>query len=283
MEGPSIRLAVEQLQPFAGRCIRKVSGNSRIGIARLRRKRVNEIFSWGKHLVFQFDRFAMRVHFMLWGTYAALVDGRSVTGDYRRSGPPRLTLDFPNGQITIWSSSLKFVEGRDVRSHYDFTSDVLSDTWDPAEAYRKARRFRRSEIADVLLDQAIFAGVGNIIKNEVLFRTRTNPRSKVGRLSDGKVRAIVADARVFSLRFLELRRRHALRANLEIYGRSVCPSCAGKVTRVVHGERARRTYLCAACQRVRVVRINPVKGSRSSAARSGGTAATSPRVRSPRR
>lgn len=283
MEGPSIRLAVEQLQPFAGRRIQRVSGNSRIGIARLRRKRVHEIFSWGKHLVFQFDRFAMRVHFMLWGTYAATVAGRSVTGDYRRSGPPRLTLDFPNGQITIWSSSLKFVEGSEVRFHYDFTSDVLSDTWDPTEAFRKARTFRRNEIADVLLDQAIFAGVGNIIKNEVLFRTRTNPRSKVGRLSDRKLRAIVADARVFSFRFLELRRRQALRANLEVYGRSLCPSCGGKITRVVHGERARRTYLCATCQRVRPVRVSSAAGSRSSAARSGGKGATSPGARRRRR
>ena len=49
--------------------------------------RVQDIFAWGKHLVFQFDTFALRVHFMLWGTFAATVQGQSVTGDYRRSGP----------------------------------------------------------------------------------------------------------------------------------------------------------------------------------------------------
>ena len=58
MEGPSLHLAAEQLQPFAGRRIQSVSGNSKIGIERLSGLKVNEIFAWGKHLVFQFDTFA---------------------------------------------------------------------------------------------------------------------------------------------------------------------------------------------------------------------------------
>ena len=57
----------------------------------------------------------------------------------------------------------------------------MSDEWDPRAAMKKVRTFPRAEIADVLLDQAIFAGVGNIIKNEVLFRTRVSPFAKVRR------------------------------------------------------------------------------------------------------
>ena len=71
------------------------------------------------------------------------------------------------------------------------------------------RHLPDAEIGDVLLDQTIFAGVGNIIKNEVLFRTRTSPFSVVGRLSDRKLKAIVAEARTFSFRFLELRQTQA--------------------------------------------------------------------------
>jgi endonuclease-8 len=129
MEGPSIHLAAEQLRPFIGRRVRGVEGNSRIGIERFRGKVVRDVFAWGKHLVFQFDAFALRVHFMLWGTFAATVKGKSVTGDYRRSGAPRLLLTFANGEITIWSASLKFIEDADARETYDFTVDVLSDSW----------------------------------------------------------------------------------------------------------------------------------------------------------
>jgi len=250
MEGPSIHLAAEQLRPFVGRKILRVAGNSRIGIERFRGKTVKDVFAWGKHLVFQFDAFALRVHFMLWGTFAATVKGRSITGDYRRAGPPRLTLCFTNGEITIWSASLKFIEDAAARLAYDFTADVMSDSWDPRAAFRKVRAFPRDEIADVLLDQSIFAGVGNIIKNEVLFRTHTNPFLRTGSISDRKLRAIIADVRTFSLRFLELRRLFALRKNLEVYQRSICPNCGRKVYRRVHGKRARRSFFCAQCQKV---------------------------------
>ena len=208
------------------------------------------IFAWGKHLVLQFDTFALRVHFLLWGTFAATVNGVSVTGDYRRTGRPRLVLEFANGEITMWSASLRILDTAHAREEYDFTADVLSDSWNPRAAVRKVRAHGRAEIADVLLDQSIFAGVGNIIKNEVLFRTRTSPFARVERLSPTELRRIADDARVFSFRFLELRREFALRKNLEIYGRSTCPSCGGKVSRKVHGERGRRSFFCPVCQRV---------------------------------
>ena len=250
MEGPSLHLAAEQLQPFAGKRIASVSGNSRIGIERLSGLTVRSIFAWGKHLVFQFDDFALRVHFMLWGTFAATVNGASVTGDYRRSGPPRLVLNFANGEITMWAASVRFVEDPDARAAYDFTADIMAPEWNARAAIRKARAFSRAEIADVLLDQDIFAGVGNIIKNEVLFRTRVSPFAKVRRIPDRKLRAIVADARVFSFRCLELRKIFSLRKNLEVYGRSVCTRCGGRINRRIHGQRARRSFFCVKCQGV---------------------------------
>lgn len=250
MEGPSIHLAAEQLRPFVGKKITSVGGNSRIGIDRLQGKRVKDIFAWGKHLVFQFDTFAMRVHFMLWGTFAATVKGKSVTGDYRRSGPPRLVMNLPNGEITIWAASVKWIEGDDVKAEYDFTADIMSDRWNPGSALKKVRAFPHGEIADVLLDQAIFAGVGNIIKNEVLFRTRISPFLRVEQISPKKLRAIVADAQVFSHRFLELRKVFALRKNLEVYRKSTCPRCGEKIFRRNHGQRARRSFFCARCQKV---------------------------------
>ena len=272
MEGPSLFLAAEQLQPFARRRIQRVTGNSKIGIERLAGLRVKQIFAWGKHLVFQFDTFALRVHFMLWGTFAATVRGRSVTGDYRRSGPPRLVLEFPNGEITIWAASVRFVEDADAKAAYDFAADVMSDDWDARAALAKVRTFPRAEIADVLLDQAIFAGVGNIIKNEVLFRTRVSPFAKVADISDRKLRAIIADARTFSFRFLELRRVFSLRKNLEVYRRSVCPRCGGKIERRVHGQRARRSFFCRKCQGVRISESSRTPIRRSAGGRSNRTA-----------
>jgi endonuclease-8 len=162
-------------------------------------------------------------------------------------------LVFSRGEITIWSASLKYLEGDDVRATYDFTADVLSDDFDVAKAIRRTRTHPDAQIADVLLDQTIFAGVGNIIKNEVLFRTRTSPFTTVRDLTPRRLRAIALEARTFSFRFLELRRAFQLRQNLEVYGRSICPSCKGPIRRRVHGSRGRRSFFCVTCQRPRRV------------------------------
>lgn len=249
MEGPSLFLAAEQLQPFSGKRIERVAGNSTIGIQRLEGQTVEEIFSWGKHLVFQLESFALRVHFMLWGTFAATVMGRSVTGDYRRGGPPRLVLEFPNGEITIWAASVRFVEGANVKAAYDFTADVMSDRWDGRGALVKVRAFPRAEIADVLLDQAIFAGVGNIIKNEVLFRVGVHPLTKVGALPAATLRELVEQARQYSFEFLEWKKAFVLRQHWLVHNKGICPRCNGRLKRAYLGTRERRTFYCERCQK----------------------------------
>jgi len=45
VEGPSIHLSVEQLQPLVAQRVLRVSGNSRIGITRLKGRRLVEVFA----------------------------------------------------------------------------------------------------------------------------------------------------------------------------------------------------------------------------------------------
>src|SRR3569832_1760291 len=108
MEGPSLYLAAEQLNPFKGQRIASVRGNSKAGIERLDGKEIQDIFSWGKHLVFQFDTFAMRIHFMLFGTFEARIGDDWVTGDYRRAREPRVAIMSKIGEINCYNCSVKF-------------------------------------------------------------------------------------------------------------------------------------------------------------------------------
>lgn len=89
---------------------------------------------------------------------------------------------------------MKVIEGA-LNESYDWTADVMSPTWDAAAARRKLRARPSMLAADALLDQTIFAGVGNIIKNEVLYRTRVQPLSTVGALPARKLAPLVDQAR----------------------------------------------------------------------------------------
>lgn len=180
MEGPSLYLAAKQLPPFRGKTVLSVSGNTKIEKERLLQKKVKTIFSWGKHLIIQFDDFALRTHFLLFGVFEATVNDSSLTGDYRRAYTPRLQLDFENGEIKMFNCSAKFLETNNAKSSYDFTIDIMSPKWDADRAFDTVSSKPDAEIADLLLDQEILAGVGNIIKNEVLWWVGSLPSKCFG-------------------------------------------------------------------------------------------------------
>lgn len=254
MEGPSLYLAAAQLKPFRKKVVIAVSGNSKIEKERMDGKEAIDIFAWGKHLVIQFDSFALRTHFLLYGTFEAEVDGTWVTGDYRRAREPRLTLAFANGVINMYNCSVKLVEDAHAKRAYDFTIDIMSPKWDGEKALRALKEESGEEIADVLLDQERFAGVGNIIKNEVLSITRVNPEARVGTLSPKKRREIVEAARAYSAQFLKWRRKFELRTHLLVHRKSACPHCGTKLLRRKTGKRERWSYWCSICQAMPVLK-----------------------------
>src|SRR6185312_9434861 len=161
-EGPTIVLLKEEVEKFTGKKVTKVSGNSKIDQHRLLNKKVLSFKSHGKQFLICYNNFTVRVHFLLFGKYLI---------DERKEQPVRLNITFSNGEINLYSCSVKIVEG-DVDTLYDWSTDVMNDAWNPENAKKKLKKIPDTLICDALLDQDIFSGVGNIIKNEILYRAR---------------------------------------------------------------------------------------------------------------
>jgi endonuclease VIII len=248
MEGPSLYLAASQLKPFKGKTVLSLSGNTKIEKERMLNKKVKGIFPWGKHLVIQFDEFALRTHFMLFGAFEATIEDTTVTGDYHRAYTPRLQLDFENGNIKLFNCSVKFLETRNAKAGYDFTIDIMSPKWDSDKAFATVSSKPGAEIADILLDQDIFAGVGNIIKNEVLWRVRIHPETRVKNIPAAELMGLIAETKKFSHLFYKWRKVFLLRKHLDIYQKSICPRCGAKVKREKTGKRKRISHFCPVCQ-----------------------------------
>jgi endonuclease-8 len=100
-----------------------------------------------------------------------------------------------------------------------------------------------------LLDQTIFSGVGNIIKNEVLFRIRVHPLSTVGSLSEHKLRELVEQARVYSFDFLEWKKEYVLKQHWLAHTKSICPRCNIPFKKGKLGRSNRRSFYCERCQK----------------------------------
>ena len=249
MEGPSLRLAAEQLAPFVGQVVLKVDGNTKIDKERFFKQKVRSIFSYGKTLIFQFDQFALRVHFLLFGSFEATVNGKKVTGDYpKKARIPRLAFQFKNGHIELYSCSVKVIEEANFKALCDFTIDIMDDEWNPSKAYLKLKKHSNCEIGDVLLDQEIFLGVGNIIKNEVLFLAKVSPLRKLEELSPQRLKKIVALARTYVFQFYEWRKKFELRKHYQIYRQRHCKVCGSPVLKKKTGLRDRMSFSCPHCQ-----------------------------------
>ncbi|TYT25951.1 endonuclease [Luteimonas viscosa] len=239
-EGPSIVILREEAAKFRRQTVRKVSGNSSIDLERMQGRRVVSLRSWGKHFLVEFSGFSLRVHLLMFGTYHI---------DEPKPKPPRLALEFDNGTLYFYTASLKYVEGP-LDDSYDWRADVMSPDWDPALARRKLRRQPDTLACDALLDQDVFAGVGNIIKNEVLFRIGVHPESPIGALPPRTLTRLVAQAREYSFDFLEWKKRYVLRQHWLVHRKRDCPTCGAKLAKAKLGMRERWAYFCVRCQQL---------------------------------
>ena len=104
-------------------------------------------------------------------------------------------------------------------------------------------------VCDALLDQQVFSGVGNIIKNEVLFRIRVHPLSTVGALPAPKLRALVDEARQYSFDFLAWKREYVLKQHWLAHAKRSCPRCHIPFLKANLGHSKRRSFYCERCQK----------------------------------
>lgn len=237
-EGPSIVILKALVQPFKGKKIIDVTGNSKMDIQRMAGQKIIDFKSWGKHFLICFNHFAVRIHFMLFGSYRI---------NEQKETKPRLSLQFKKGEINFYACSVQFID-EDVNEVYDWTSDVMSDSWDAEKAKLKLSEQPQTLACDALLDQQVFSGVGNIIKNEVLFRIKVHPESEVGALPAEQLDDLVSQARIYSFDFLEWKKNYVLKKNWLAHTKKTCPRCNIPFIKKYAGKTKRRTFFCTNCQ-----------------------------------
>lgn len=145
-------------------------------------------------------------------------------------------------------------------------SDVLREEFDGRAAIERMRERRAEEIADVLLDQAVLAGVGNEFKSEICFACGVSPFARVSALDEARMAELVGTAvrmvranvledsaeRTVIYRGLGRRTTHATdpRERVAVYGRGgeACRRCGTTIERALQGRDARVTFWCPQCQ-----------------------------------
>ncbi len=269
-EGPEIRRAADKLQEaIVGQPLRAVE----FAFARLKHfedelcaSTITEVETRGKAMLTHFaNGLSVYSHNQLYGRWYVIKAGR--TANTRRS--LRFAVRGESREVLLYSASdIEVLDDIGIATHpflQKLGPDVLSTTLSEARTQQQLRdrRFQRRRLADVLLDQAFFAGIGNYLRSEILFQARLLPTRKLGELRNDEqndlARAILlicrrayqhggvtndlqraAELKAAGLSFGQ--RRHAVFQR----GAQACYLCQSIIE---HAELNRRVFWCPSCQR----------------------------------
>ena len=237
-EGPSLLIAKNEMMIFKGKKVLAVSGNSKIDKDRLVNKKLLDIKTWGKHLLLCFKGFSIRIHFLMFGTYRI---------NERKETTPRLSFQFSKGELNFYTCAVRYIE-EPLDEIYDWSADVLNDDWNARSARKKLKALPETLVTDALLDQNIFSGVGNIIKNEVLYRIKVHPKTKICALPPKKLTELIRQAREYSFDFLKWKKEFTLKKNWLAHTKKTCERDGNKIVKEYLGKTKRRTFFCNHCQ-----------------------------------
>ncbi|XP_041115195.1 endonuclease 8-like 3 isoform X2 [Polyodon spathula] len=209
----------------------------------------------GKELFMYFGQKALRVHFGMNGSMRINPSERKD----RSGAPPILEIQLTNDVVFFFDSTVDIRLTAEceqkIRCMEDL--DVCSPKFSFSRAEDEVRKQSGRMLCDVLLDQAVLPGVGNIIKNEALFDSGLHPAVKVGHLTDDQIHHLVKMTRDFTVLFYKCRKTgSALCKHYKVYKRPNCGQCGEQITVCRLGENSRMTYFCSCCQKENPCQVN---------------------------
>ena len=214
-------------------------------IARLKGRRVEGVDSNGKHLLMRFDDgLVLHSHMRMTGSWHIYAPAQP----WRK--PARLAsavLTFDDAVVVLFSAPVVELtrDARELVGHLG--PDILADDFDVADAVRLARLSEREELGDLLLDQRVCAGIGNIYKCETMWLHRANPWMRAADLTDNELGQMYATARRLMRDSIAGRGRGARRA-VHARNHRPCPRGGTAVAVRAQGLLGRLTYFCPRCQ-----------------------------------
>ncbi len=238
------------------------------GFARaLAGKRIERISRRAKYLVLEFgDEDALLVHLGMSGSLTHRAPGFSdAEFDPRHD---HVELRFDDRSRLVFNDPRRFGIVKLMRRDALASSpelrglgpEPLSREFDAAYLMRVARR-RRVAIKNLLMDQRIVAGIGNIYASEILFLAGVRPTRRAGRVTRAELERIAAatpkvlESAIGSggTTFRSYRdsrgRPGEFAPRLRVYGREgkPCYTCSAPIRNVVVGQRA--SFYCPRCQK----------------------------------
>ncbi len=197
MEGPAVHLAARQLSVLEGQTIQEVRGNTPRPLVRLQGEEIEKVRAIGNRLFIDTTGPSMVTDFSMDGSY-------SINND--QVDPEELVISCSRDTFSVSIDNVNVLDpdSDEYREHNHPSRDVLSEDFDRKRALNAMSSDNRV-IADVLLDQDIFGGVGSIIRNETLHASKIDPKTISSSIPRRKAEELVSQVIEFANGWLEIK------------------------------------------------------------------------------
>ncbi len=192
-EGPTIVVFKEKLQKFEHKKVTESGGYNNPFAEEISGKTLENIDTYGKYLLLKFNDFTITVHFGLFGSFL-VNESKKVNASF--------SLFFGSDFVNFYIVKLKKFANDET---FDQELNVFSEQYQLSKTRKLLlEKFPKKQIGDVLLDQNVFPGLGNIIRNEVLFLAKIHPESIVKQIPTKKVNELLQHIQNFSKASVQL-------------------------------------------------------------------------------
>ncbi|XP_044243518.2 endonuclease 8-like 3 isoform X1 [Ursus arctos] len=202
----------------------------------------------GKELFMYFGPKALRIHFGMKGS----IQINPLEYKNKNGGSPVFEVQLTEDLICFFDSSVELRNSTESQQRVRMMEelDVCSPKFSFSRAESEVKKQKGRMLCDVLMDQRVLPGVGNIIKNEALFDSGLHPAVKVCQLTDEQTHYLVKMIRDFSILFYRCHKTGSvISKHYKVYNRPNCCQCCCKITVCRLGENNRMTYFCPHCQK----------------------------------
>jgi endonuclease-8 len=218
---------------------------------------IERVESRGKHLEIGFDDgVVLHTHMRMTGSWHLYRAGEQWRKSTRQA---RVIIEVPGWQAVCFSAPVvRTYRAREFVPNPHLAQlgpDLCTADADLEECVARIDRFLEQEttVAEVLLDQRISCGVGNVYKSEVLWLCELHPSSPIGGLLPEQRLVLLSTAAQLLRSNLDRPNRvtvPGVPGGVAVYGRhkKPCFRCGTTVEVSKHGEQARVTYWCPGCQ-----------------------------------
>jgi len=242
----------------AARRIKKALGGERLevsapnprgraaGAQRLDGRTLEQVEARGKHLLLRFGDLTLHSHLGMsggWHVYEREAAWRKAPGAAWAvlRGASAEAVQFGGPTLRVLRSEALRRDPTIAR----LGPDILGEDFDAALVARSLRAAPDLAIGDVLLDQTLVAGIGNIFKSEACFAARQDPWQPIAAIADPQLQHVVQAAHDLMSDAVENGRQD--RAAYRRAGQP-CPACATPIRSRGQGDANRTTYWCPTCQ-----------------------------------